>query len=240
MIELERVSVRRNGSILLDSVSLSVGAEVVALVGPSGAGKSTLLRVVLGLEHPSSGNVRIGGRAMSAAVLPEERNVAMVFQDLALWPHLSVHGNLDYGLKARGHPRPTRERRITEALSWVSLSDKAWRRPHELSGGERQRVAIARALVLDPAALLLDEPLGNLDVAKKDELLALFAELFHRQPIPVLYVTHDPREAARLAARIAVLDAGRLVQLGTLAELANAPATDFVRSFVGALHQTHA
>lgn len=235
-IQLDAVSVRRNGTPILDGITLAVGAEVVALVGPSGSGKTTLLRVLLGLDAPTIGEVSIAGRLMShdgrIDVLPEERNVAMVFQDLALWPHLSVRGNLEFGLKARGLGKVAREQRIAEALSWVGLEDKASRGPHELSGGERQRVAIARALVLDPVALLLDEPLGSLDVALKDELLEVFAKLFAERGIPVLYVTHDPREAARLGQRFVVLEGGRIAQQGTLAELERAPATAFVRAFV--------
>jgi ABC-type Fe3+/spermidine/putrescine transport system ATPase subunit len=238
MIELEGFSVRRDDTIVVDDVSLSVGAEVVAVVGPSGSGKSTLLRGLLGLELPTKGLLRIGGRVMSRDgsehVLPEARNVAMVFQDLALWPHLSVHGNLAFGLRARGLGKAACEKRIAEALASVGMADKAARRPHALSGGERQRVAIARALVLEPDALLLDEPLGSLDVVMKDELLALFAKLFAERGLSVLYVTHDPREATRLGHRIVVIEAGRIVQQGTLAELERAPATPFVRAFVRA------
>jgi iron(III) transport system ATP-binding protein len=238
MIEVHSVSVRRGPTLVLDRLTLSLGPEVVALVGPSGSGKTTLLRVLLGLEAPSTGRVSIGGRVVShdgiVDVLPEERNVAMVFQDLALWPHLSVHGNLAYGLRARGFDKAKRERRIAQALSWVGLDDKTSRSTQELSGGERQRVAIARALVLDPVALLLDEPLGSLDVALKDELLGLFAGVFRERELPIVYVTHDPREAARLAQRVVVLEGGRIVQCGSLSELAAAPATRFVDAFVRA------
>jgi ABC-type sugar transport system ATPase subunit len=237
MIELDRVCLRREGRTILDNVSLAMGAETVALVGPSGSGKSTLLRVLLGLETPSEGTIRIAGRVVSRdaelQVLPEERNVAMVFQDLALWPHVSVRGNLEYALKARGVPRSSRAARVREALGWVGLGDLESRRPHELSGGERQRVAVARALVLDPVALLLDEPLGSLDVVLKQELLALFARLFSERSLPVVYVTHDPREAFALAQRIVVLEAGRTTQDGTRADLERAPDTAFVRAFLG-------
>lgn len=238
MIQLDSVSVRRGPALVLDRLTLSLGAEVVALVGPSGSGKTTLLRVLLGLEAPSAGKVSIGGRVVShdghVDVLPEERNVAMVFQDLALWPHLSVHSNLAYGLRTRGVAKAERERRIAQALSSVGLDGKTSRSPQELSGGERQRVAIARALVLDPVALLLDEPMGSLDVALKDELLGLFARAFHEREIPIVYVTHDPREAARIAQRIVVLEGGRIVQHGSLNELAAGSATQFVETFVRA------
>jgi ABC-type sugar transport system ATPase subunit len=236
MIEIESVSVRRGPVLVLDRLTLSLGAEVVALVGPSGSGKTTLLRVLLGLEAPSAGKVSIGGRVVSheghVDVLPEERNVAMVFQDLALWPHLSVHDNLAYGLRAHGIVKVEREQRIAKALSSVGLNGKTSRSPQELSGGERQRVAIARALVLDPVALLLDEPMGSLDVALKDELLGLFARVFREREIPIVYVTHDPREAARIAQRIVVLEGGRIVQQGSLNELAAGAATPFVGAFV--------
>ncbi|MBI5478616.1 MAG: ABC transporter ATP-binding protein [Deltaproteobacteria bacterium] len=238
MIELVSVSVRRGPALMLDRLTLSLGAEVVALVGPSGSGKTTLLRVLLGLEPPSAGQVSIAGRVVShdgrVDVPPEERNVAMVFQDLALWPHLTVHGNLAYGLSARGIGKTERDRRVAQALSWVGLDGKAPRSPQELSGGERQRVAIARALVLDPVALLLDEPMGSLDVALKSELLDLFARLFREREIPIVYVTHDPREARRIARRIIVLEGGRVVQHGSLDELVLAPATPFVGAFVRA------
>jgi iron(III) transport system ATP-binding protein len=219
-------------------VDLELGDEILVLVGPSGAGKSSLLRAVLGLDTPSEGVVRIGGHEVSRdahrLVAPEARNVATVFQDLALWPHLTVAGNLAFGLKARGIARAERDRRSSEALGWVGLSDKAAHRPLQLSGGEQQRVAIARALVLQPCAMLLDEPLGNLDVARKAELLQLFARLLRERHMPTLYVTHDPFEAALLADRIVVLEAGRVVQAGTLQVLAAAPATPFVGMFVRA------
>jgi ABC-type Fe3+/spermidine/putrescine transport system ATPase subunit len=239
ILRLEEISVRRGEALVLDGLTLALGAGVVALVGPSGSGKTTLLRVLLGLEAPTSGRVWIGERLAShgeRVLVPcEERDVAMVFQDLALWPHLSVRENLEYGLRARGVRRATRAARTAQALRWVDLEGKASRRPHELSGGERQRVAIARALVLDPVALLLDEPLGSLDVALKDELLEVLATLFSERRLPVVYVTHDPREAARIAQRILVLERGRVVQQGAAAELARAPATPFVEAFARAL-----
>jgi iron(III) transport system ATP-binding protein len=236
VIEIDGLSVRRGAAWVLDGLSLALGPEVAAIVGPSGGGKTTLLRVLLGLDAPTAGTVRINGRVVSRAgrvdVLPEERAVAMLFQDLALWPHLSVHGNLAFGLRARGVVKPERERRIREALSWVGLESQAFRAPHELSGGERQRVAIARALVLEPVAVLLDEPLGSLDVARKDELLGLFGKILRKRSLPVVYVTHDPGEAAQLADRVIVLEGGRVSQQGTLAELRAAPGTSFVEAFV--------
>jgi iron(III) transport system ATP-binding protein len=234
MIALERVLVPGR----LGGVSLSVGDERVVVVGPSGAGKSTLLRVVLGLEPLAGGVVRIDGRLASDGsrrlLAPEERGVAMVFQDLALWPHLDVAANLAFALRARGVPRGERDRRVREALSQVRLDGFEARHPGELSGGERQRVAIARALVTDPVALLLDEPLANLDVVCKQELLALLAEVTRDRRLPTLHVTHDPAEAAALGDRIAVLEGGALAQVGTADQLAAEPATPFVEALASA------
>jgi ABC-type sugar transport system ATPase subunit len=238
VIRLEDISVRRGASVLLDRVTLQFGAETVALVGPSGSGKSTLLRSIVGLETPSAGTVSMDGRVWSEngceIIAPEARRVAMVFQDLALWPHLDVYGNLELGLRAQKVDAPVRRERINTLLAAVDLSDKAERRPQQLSGGERQRVAIARALVLDPVALLLDEPLTSLDVVTKSEILDLFGRLFSQRALPVLYVAHDPREVVRLVQRIIVLENGRISQQGSLAELERAPATPFVRAFLRA------
>lgn len=239
MICLDRISVRRGPSLVLDRVTLEVGPEPIALVGPSGSGKSTLLRAVIGLETPVAGSLSIMGRIACQdgrdLIPPEAREVGMVFQDLALWPHLSVYANLELGLKARRIPASARRERIEAMLAAVSLGDKLRRRPHELSGGERQRVAIARALVLDPVALLLDEPLTSLDVHTKDEILSLLARLFSERGVPVIYVAHEPREVARLVDRIVVLEQGRISQQGTLGDLDRDPATPFVRAFVKAL-----
>jgi len=235
MIEMRDVSVRRGETAILDRVSFSIGDEVVALAGPSGSGKTTLLRALLGLETPSEGEVRIGGRLMStpgrSLVPPEDRNVAMVFQDLALWPHLSAHGNLAFGLRARGVAKDERERRIAVALTSVGLDGKGGKRPGELSGGERQRVAIARALVLDPAALLLDEPFASLDIMLKQEIITLLACLFKERRVPTIVVTHDPRDAAVLAERVLIIEGRRIAQQGTLADVARAPATPFAEAF---------
>jgi iron(III) transport system ATP-binding protein len=240
VIELVDVAARRGPAQVLERVSLSIGAgEVLALAGPSGAGKSTLLRLVLGLDAPSAGEVRLRGRTVSRerriVVPPEERGLGMVFQDLALWPHFSVHENLAFGLSARDVPRSAREARIAEALRAVGLAAAARRKPGDLSGGERQRVAIARALVTEPDAVLFDEPLANLDVALKRDLCGLLRRLLHERHVSALYVTHDPREAAALADRIAILEAGRVTQVGTATELRAAPLTPFVRAFTEGL-----
>jgi ABC-type Fe3+/spermidine/putrescine transport system ATPase subunit len=239
-IALENVEVKLGGVVVLHDVSLQLApGEVLALVGPSGSGKTTLLRTLTGFVAPTRGAVHLGGRLASAdgriLIPPETRNLVMVFQDLALWPHLTVHGNLAFGLAARGLGRQEREVRITAILERVGLGGAAKRYPGELSGGERQRVAIARALVLEPHAVLLDEPLGNVDVALKRELLALFRELLQERGVTAIYVTHEAREAAALGDRIAVLEQGRIVQVGTIEGLSAQPATSFVRVVVGEL-----
>jgi ABC-type Fe3+/spermidine/putrescine transport system ATPase subunit len=210
---------------------------------PSGSGKSSILRLLLGFAAPVSGRVLIGGEEASAAgtiiVPPEERDLAVVFQDLALWPHLSVRGNLAFGLDARGVPPHVRDERIRDALARVGLADKDRRHPGALSGGERQRTAIARALVLEPRAVLLDEPLSNLDAQHKRQLLDLFRAVFKERATTVLYVTHDLREAAVLADRIAVLEEGRIVQQGSIDELRTAPNTDFVRALIEEVGVSH-
>ena len=237
VLSLEALTVRQAGRVVLDELSLELGAhEILALVGPSGSGKTSVVRALLGLLPAERGIVRLAGEVATdgprLVVPPEERDLAVVFQDLALWPHLTVHGNLAFGLDARRLPRPERDERIATLLGQVGLSGLERRHPGELSGGERQRVAIARALVLEPRAVLLDESLANLDVGLKRELLALYRELLTERSVPALLVTHDPREAACLADRVAVLEQGTIVQAGTLAQLAENPATPFVQSFV--------
>ena len=239
-IQLEGVTVLRGGRTVLADVSLRVPAgETLSVLGSSGSGKTTLLRVVAGLVTPQLGAVRIGEALASESgrivLAPEEREIAMVFQDLALWPHLTVRGNLAFGLDARKVPRAERDARVAAMLSRVGLTGQERRHPGELSGGERQRVAIARALVLEPRAVLLDEPLSNLDVGLKQELLELFRELLRERGTTALYVTHDPREAQALAGRAAVLDGGRIVHVGPLEGLRGRPDLPFARSVVESL-----
>jgi len=202
-LSLEKIVLRHPGRTVLDGFTLDVQpGEVVALVGPSGCGKTSVLRVLLGLETPEAGIVRLSGEIASGdgrlRMHPEERGLAVVFQDLALWPHLTVAGHLAFGLDVRRVPRAERDVRIHAMLQRVGLVDKAQSYPSQLSGGERQRVAIARALVLEPRAVLFDEPLSNLDVVLKSELLRVFRELLTARKTTALYVTHDLREAANL------------------------------------------
>jgi ABC-type Fe3+/spermidine/putrescine transport system ATPase subunit len=240
-ISLEGIHFNYDGRAVLSDLHLSVeNGQVLALLGPSGCGKTTVLRLVLGFAAPASGAVRLGDTLASDGgrllVPPEERGLSVVFQDLALWPHLTVRGNLSFGLAARGVPRRERESRMAAILERVGLADKASRHPGELSGGERQRVAIARALVLEPSAVLLDEPLANLDATLKRELLWLFRSLFQERCSTAIYVTHDLREAASIGDRIAVLESGRIVQVGTVSELREKPASAFVHGLVEDLH----
>jgi iron(III) transport system ATP-binding protein len=236
-IQLDEIHFDYSGRPVVSGLSLSLDqGEVLALLGPSGCGKTTVLRLILGLMAPTRGALVLGNRLASSGltihVPPEKRELAVVFQDLALWPHLTVRGNLEFGLAAKGVARSERQLRIAAMLKRLGLADKASHFPGALSGGERQRVAIARALVLEPQAILLDEPLSNLDIELKHELLALFRRLFQERCSSVIYVTHDLREAATLGDRIAVMESGRIVQLATFEELQGNPATAFVRALI--------
>lgn len=233
-IALESVSVALSGRSVLWDASLEVApGEILGVLGPSGGGKTTLLRLVLGLLEPAAGEIRIDGVVAShpgrILLPPERRGLGVVFQDLALWPHLSVAGNLSFGLAARGIPRVERRARVGAMLERVGLAGFEARRPGDLSGGERQRVAIARALVVNPRAVLFDEPLANLDPVRRAELLRLFASLLRGQQTAALYVTHDVRELVGLADRVAILEEGRIVQEGSLEVLRKSPASDFIR-----------
>jgi len=206
--------------------------ELAVLVGPSGCGKSTALRVVAGLEAPSSGRVWIGGRDVTA-VAPGERDVAMVFQSYALYPHKSVRQNLAFSLRMRGVPRAERERRIERVAARLGLDAILERRPAELSGGQRQRVALGRALVREPQAFLLDEPLSNLDAKLRVDTRAELARLHRDLAATIVHVTHDQEEAMTLGDRIVVLREGRVEQVGRPSELWERPATEFVADFIG-------
>jgi len=234
VIALEDVWLKLGATPVLSGLSVVLQpGEVLALLGPSGAGKTTIVRLILGFIAPDHGSVRLNGAVASAdgrvLRLPEERNLAVVLQELALWPHLTVAGNLAFGLEARGVPRATRDSRIADMIQRVGLVGKEGRRPGELSGGERQRVAIARALVLDPQAVLFDEPLTNLDVNLRREVLTLIRGLIAERGVPALYVTHEPREAVYVGDRIAVMEEGRVVQTGTVDALRANPVDEFVR-----------
>jgi ABC-type sugar transport system ATPase subunit len=219
--------------VALDDLCLEVAdGELLALVGPSGCGKSTVLRILAGLETPSRGSVRIGDRVVNE-LPPQERNVAMVFQDYALYPNRTVRGNLAFPLEMRGAPRAEVARRVEAVAELLAIRELLERRPRELSGGQRQRVAMGRALVREPAAFLLDEPLSNLDARLRVQVRAEIAELRRRARTTMLYVTHDQVEAMTLGDRVAVLSRGRLQQVATPRELYAQPANTFVAGFIG-------
>jgi putative spermidine/putrescine transport system ATP-binding protein len=217
----------------VDSLSLTVhSGEFFSMLGPSGSGKTTCLRLIAGFELPDAGAVLLDGRDVSR-VPPFERNVNTVFQDYALFPHLSVLENVAYGPRVRGMARGARESKAREMLSLVQLEALGERRPGQLSGGQRQRVALARALINEPAVLLLDEPLGALDLKLREEMQGELRALQRRLGITFVYVTHDQGEAMSMSDRVAVFNAGRIEQLSTPQELYRRPRTAFVARFVG-------
>ncbi|MDV6373032.1 ABC transporter ATP-binding protein [Deinococcus arenicola] len=222
----------------VQDVSLTVRAgETLALLGPSGCGKSTVLRMVAGLERPDTGQgevgrVEVGGRDVTA-LPPEARHIGLVFQDYALFPHLSVLDNVAYGPRMRGATRAEAHGRAREALELVNLPELSARKPAQLSGGQAQRVALARALATGSPLLLLDEPLSNLDERLRAELRNDLRELFGRVGAGVLLVTHDQREALALAGQVAVMRAGQLVQTGAARDVFDQPATAWVAAFLG-------
>jgi sn-glycerol 3-phosphate transport system ATP-binding protein len=207
--------------------------EFMVLLGPSGCGKSTLLRIVAGLEQQSAGDVSIGGRVVND-VEPKDRNIAMVFQNYALYPHLSVYDNMAYGLRVRGTPRPEIERRVHEAARILELGALLQRKPRQLSGGQRQRVAMGRAIVRDPQVFLFDEPLSNLDAKLRVQMRIEIRRLHQSIRTTSIYVTHDQVEAMTLADRLIVMNAGHAEQVGAPLEVYERPASVFVAGFIGA------
>ena len=221
------------GARAVSGVSLAVSdGEFLVLVGPSGCGKSTLLRMVAGLEAVSEGEIRIGGRRVND-VPPRDRDVAMVFQNYALYPHMTVFGNLAFGLKLRKVPAPEIRRRVEAAAGTLGLERYLDRHPRELSGGERQRVALGRAMVREPKVFLFDEPLSNLDARLRVEMRAEVRRLHRRVGATMIYVTHDQVEAMTMGDRIAVLKAGELQQCADPRTLYARPANTFVAGFIG-------
>jgi putative spermidine/putrescine transport system ATP-binding protein len=233
-VEIDRVTKRFDAVTAVDAVTLEIRrGEFFALLGPSGCGKTTLLRLIAGLEEPDAGAIRIGG-ADVAAVPAHRRPVNMVFQQYALFPHLTVGQNVGFGLPYKPLPRAAQAERVAAALALVRLTGFEHRRPDQLSGGQRQRVALARALVLEPEVLLLDEPLAALDPNLRREVQVELKSLQRSLGITFLFVTHDREEALALSDRIAVMDHGRVEQVGSPAEVFEAPATEFVARFLGA------
>ena len=219
--------------VAVDGVDLDIAdGEFVTLLGPSGSGKTTVLRIIAGFERPSAGRVLLRGRDVTQAP-PFERDVNTVFQDYALFPHMNVLGNVEYGLRVTGVPRQERRERALEGLRAVRLEGFERRSPAQLSGGQRQRVALARALVKRPAVLLLDEPLGALDLKLREQMQVELKQIQRQVGITFVFVTHDQEEALTMSDRIVVFDRGRIQQVGTPAEVYERPATEFVAGFVG-------
>ena len=233
-IDLDRVTkVYGNGFVAVHDVSLSIAdGEFIVLVGPSGCGKSTLLRMVAGLEEVTAGAVRIDDVDVTD-LAPRHRDIAMVFQSYALYPHMTVRENMGYGLKVRRAPKGEARRRVEEVAAMLGLRDLLERRPAQLSGGQRQRVAMGRAIVREPRAFLMDEPLSNLDAKLRVGMRASLAELHGRLGVTTIYVTHDQTEAMTLGQRVAVMRDGRIVQVDRPQELYNRPRDLFVAAFIG-------
>jgi multiple sugar transport system ATP-binding protein len=233
-LRLEGIAKRFGAVTALHPLDLSVrDGEFVALLGPSGCGKTTTLNLVAGLESPSEGRIVLGGRDVTRAP-PMDRDIAMVFQSYALYPHMTVAGNMGFALEVQGRPRAEIAERVARAAALLDLTPYLGRYPRALSGGQRQRVALGRALVREPQAFLLDEPLSNLDAVLRLQMRAELGALFRSLGTTALYVTHDQAEAMTMADRIAVFRAGRLQQFATPLDIYRAPANAFVASFVGA------
>ena len=232
-VRLDQVSKHFGSTVALHALDLHIQAgELFFLLGPSGCGKSTLLRLIAGLHEPTSGRIFFNDRDVTA--LPtQQRNAVMCFQSYALWPHMTVRDNIRFGLDVRGIGASERQQRIDEVLDLVRMRDFAARKPNQLSGGQQQRVALARALAVRPACLLLDEPLSNLDAKLRHEMRSEIRRICKRAGFTTIYVTHDQKEALSVADRIALLNDGRLAQVGTPGELYHRPASSFVADFIG-------
>jgi multiple sugar transport system ATP-binding protein len=232
-VTLEKVTKRFGETSVIEGIDLGIrDREFMVLVGPSGCGKSTLLRMVAGLEEITSGTISIGERVVND-VPPKDRDIAMVFQNYALYPHMTIRENLEFGLKIRKTARAEIDRLVKEASEILGIAPLLARRPKQLSGGQRQRVALGRAIVRKPAVFLFDEPLSNLDAKLRVQMRAEIKKLQHRLGTTVIYVTHDQVEAMTMGHRIAVLHAGKLQQVGAPLEVYERPANLFVANFIG-------
>jgi putative spermidine/putrescine transport system ATP-binding protein len=232
-IELIHVRKAFGDVVAVDGVDLTIDdGEFFSLLGPSGSGKTTVLRMIAGFEEPSSGAILLAGRDVTH-VPPYDRDVNTVFQDYALFPHMSVQQNVEYGLKVKGVGRAERRQRAGEMLEVVRLAGFGDRRPNQLSGGQRQRVALARALVNRPSVLLLDEPLGALDLKLREEMQTELKAIQHEVGITFVFVTHDQGEALSMSTRVAVFNHGRIEQVGSPQDIYDRPTTEFVAGFVG-------
>ena len=232
-IRAQNVTKRFGDFVALDNVSVDIPTgSLTALLGPSGGGKSTLLRIIAGLEQPDSGSIEIAG-ADSTSLPPQQRNVGFVFQHYAAFKHMTVRGNVAFGLEIRKRPKREVEERVNELLALVHLSQFADRYPSQLSGGQRQRMALARALAVEPQVLLLDEPFGALDAKVRKELRDWLRRLHDEVHVTTLFVTHDQEEAMEVADEIVVINNGAVEQIGTPDQLYDEPVNDFVMNFLG-------
>ena len=236
-LELNGLSKHYGGAPVVNNLSLSVEkGQLVCLLGPSGCGKTTTLRLIAGFLGPDAGEIRVGGKRISApgdSVAPERRNMSMIFQSYALWPHMTVFENVSYGLKLRGLAKGEQQRRADTILAATHLEQLAQRYPGELSGGQQQRVSLARALVVEPETLLLDEPLSNLDANLREEMRFEIRRLHDKFRYTTVYVTHDQVEAMTTADLIVVMNLGVVEQAGTPEEIYQRPMTEFVARFIG-------
>lgn len=235
-VKLDQVTKRFDRVIAVDRVSLEIEeGEFFFLLGPSGCGKTTLLRMIAGFYTPEGGRVVFGDRDVTA-LPPNERNTGMVFQNYALWPHMTVRKNVEYGLATRGMDRAEMDTRTNRALDMVQMTPYADRSPNQLSGGQQQRVALARALVIEPDVVLLDEPLSNLDARLRLEMRQQILDLQREIGKTMIYVTHDQKEALAMSDRMAVMDSGHVVQVGTARDLYQQPKTRFLADFIGEIN----
>src|SRR5882724_7810539 len=233
IVELEKVSKRYGDVLAVQDFTLNTtDGEFVVLVGPSGCGKTTTMRMIAGLEAITAGSIRIGGRDV-VGMIPRERDVAMVFQNYALFPHMNVFGNMAFGLRLRKFPKERVAERVHSAAKILGIEHLLERKPKELSGGERQRVALGRAIVREPKVFLMDEPLSNIDAKLRVEMRAEIIKLQRRLGVTTFYVTHDQVEALSMGDRIVVMSKGLVQQVGTPKELYNAPINLYVAGFIG-------
>ncbi len=232
-VHLRGVVKRFGKTIALRGIDLDINdGEFVVLLGPSGCGKTTTLRIIAGLEKPTKGKVIFGNRDVTY-LPPRERNISMVFQSYAVWPHMTVYDNIAFPLKIKKVPKEEIDKRVKWAAELLQISELLNRYPHQLSGGQRQRVAVARAIVVEPQVLLMDEPLSNLDALLRVKMRSEIKKLQRRIKVTTIYVTHDQVEAMTMGDRIAVMNAGKIMQVGTPWEIYNKPANVFVAGFIG-------
>jgi len=235
-LRLERMVKKFGKTLAVDDLSLEVReGELLTLLGPSGCGKTTTLRCVSGFVRPDGGQIYIGERKITD-ISPEKRGIGLVFQNYALWPHMTVFQNLAFGLQIKKLPAAVIRQKVERALALVQLEGLESRYPRQLSGGQQQRVALSRALVLEPDILLLDEPLSNLDALLREQMRFEIAQIHRQAGVTTIYVTHDQTEAMVISDRIAVLEKGRIMQLGTPVEIYSQPANRFVAGFMGTTH----